>query len=113
MPIYIAIILLVVGMFVLIKGADLFVEGASNVAKMLRIPTLVIGLTLVSIGTSAPEFAVSLTASLKGSNDLSFGNIVGSNIFNTFIVIGVSSIITPLVVSKNMQKYDYCEGKKR
>lgn len=106
MPIYIAIILLVVGMFFLIKGADLFVEGASNVAKMLRIPTLVIGLTLVSIGTSAPEFAVSLTASLKGSNDLSFGNIVGSNIFNTFIVIGVSSIITPLVVSKNMQKYD-------
>ena len=106
MPIYVAIILLIIGMFFLIKGADLFVEGASSVAKMLGIPTLVIGLTLVSIGTSAPEFAVSLTASLKGSNDLSFGNIVGSNIFNTFIVIGVSAILTPLVVSKNMQKYD-------
>ena len=106
MPIYIAIILLIVGMFFLIKGADLFVEGASSVAKMLGIPTLVIGLTLVSIGTSAPEFAVSLTASIKGSNDLSFGNIVGSNIFNTFIVIGVSAILTPLVVSKNMQKFD-------
>lgn len=106
MPILVSIILLVVGMVFLIKGADLFVEGASNIAKGLKIPTLVIGLTLVSIGTSAPEFSVSLTASLKGANDLSFGNIVGSNIFNTFIVIGVSAIITPLAVSKNMQKYD-------
>ena len=106
MPIIVSILLLVIGMVLLIKGADFFVEGASNIAKALHIPTLVIGLTLVSIGTSAPEFAVSLTASLKGANDLSFGNIVGSNIFNTFIVIGVSAIITPLVVSKNMQKYD-------
>ena len=106
MPIYVSIILLVVGMALLIKGADFFVEGASNIAKALKIPSLVIGLTLVSIGTSAPEFAVSLTASLKGANDLSFGNIVGSNIFNTFVVIGVSAIITPLVVSKSMQKYD-------
>ena len=106
MPIYISIILLIIGMVLLIKGADFFVEGASNIAKALRIPSLVIGLTLVSIGTSAPEFAVSLTASLKGSNDLSFGNIVGSNIFNTVVVIGVSAIITPLVVSKNMKKYD-------
>ena len=106
MPIYVSILLLILGMVLLIKGADFFVEGASNIAKALRIPSLVIGLTLVSIGTSAPEFAVSLTASLKGSNDLSFGNIVGSNIFNSFVVIGVSAIITPLVVSKNMKKYD-------
>ena len=93
-------------MILLIKGADFFVEGASKIAKLMKIPNLVIGLTLVSIGTSAPEFAVSLTASLQGANDLSFGNIVGSNIFNTFVVIGVSSIFTPLVVTKNMQKYD-------
>ena len=106
MPIYVSIILLVVGMVLLIKGADFFVEGASKIARMLKIPSLVIGLTLVSIGTSAPEFAVSLTASLQGANDLSFGNIVGSNIFNTFVVIGVSAIFTPLVVTKNMQKYD-------
>ena len=106
MPIYVSIILLVVGMILLIKGADFFVEGASKIARMLKIPSLVIGLTLVSIGTSAPEFAVSLTASLQGANDLSFGNIVGSNIFNTFVVIGVSSVFTPLVVTKNMQKYD-------
>ena len=106
MPIYVSIFLLIVGMILLIKGADFFVEGASKIARMLKIPSLVIGLTLVSIGTSAPEFAVSLTASLQGANDLSFGNIVGSNIFNTFVVIGVSAIFTPLVVTKNMQKYD-------
>ena len=106
MPIYVSIILLVVGMVLLIKGADFFVEGASKIARMLKIPSLVIGLTLVSVGTSAPEFAVSLTASLQGANDLSFGNIVGSNIFNTFVVIGVSAVFTPLVVTKNMQKYD-------
>ena len=106
MPIYLSILYLVGGMVLLIKGADFFVEGASKIAKMMKIPSLVIGLTLVSIGTSAPEFAVSLTASLQGANDLSFGNIVGSNIFNTFVVIGVSSIFTPLVVTKNMQKYD-------
>ena len=106
MPIYVSIILLVVGMVLLIKGADFFVEGASKIARMLKISSLVIGLTLVSIGTSAPEFAVSLTASLQGANDLSFGNIVESNIFNTFVVIGVSAIFTPLVVTKNMQKYD-------
>ena len=106
MPIYLSILYLVGGMVLLIKGADFFVDGASKIAKMIKIPNLVIGLTLVSIGTSAPEFAVSLTASLQGANDLSFGNIVGSNIFNTFVVIGVSSIFTPLVVTKNMQKYD-------
>ena len=106
MPIYLSILYLVGGMVLLIKGADFFGDGASKIAKMIKIPNLVIGLTLVSIGTSAPEFAVSLTASLQGANDLSFGNIVGSNIFNTFVVIGVSSIFTPLVVTKNMQKYD-------
>lgn len=100
------IVLLVVGMFLLIKGADWFVEGAAAIAKALHIPSLVIGLTLVSVGTSMPEFSVSLTSSLQGLNDMSFGNIIGSNIFNTFVVIGVSACLTPLVVSKDMQKYD-------
>ena len=104
--IVLSIVLLIVGMALLIKGADFFVEGASAIAKALKIPSLVIGLTLVSIGTSMPEFSVSLTSSLQGNIDMSFGNVIGSNIFNTFIVIGVSAIIVPLVVSKNMQKYD-------
>ena len=100
------IVLLIVGMALLIKGADWFVEGASALAKAMHIPSLVIGLTLVSIGTSMPEFSVSLTSSIQGLNDMSFGNIIGSNIFNTFVVIGVSAVLTPLVVSKDMQKYD-------
>ena len=100
MPIYVSIILLVVGMILLIKGADFFVEGASKIARMLKIPSLVIGLTLVSIGTSAPEFAVSLTASLQGANDLSFGNIVGSNIFNTFVVLVLVRFLLHLLLLK-------------
>ena len=100
------VLLIIVGMVLLIKGADWFVEGASSIAKAMKIPSLVIGLTLVSIGTSMPEFSVSLTSSIKGLNDMSFGNIIGSNIFNTFVVIGVSAILTPLVVSKQMKKYD-------
>lgn len=103
---FLSILLLIVGMFCLIKGADLFVDGASIIAKRLHIPSLIIGLTLVSIGTSLPEFSVSLTSAIQGLNDMSFGNIVGSNIFNTFVVIGVSAIITPLVISKDMYKYD-------
>lgn len=101
-----SIILLIVGMFFLIKGADFFVSGASKIAKSLKIPSLIIGLTLVSIGTSAPELSVSLTASIQGKNDMSFGNVIGSNIFNTFVVIGVSSLFVPLTLSKQMKKYD-------
>ena len=86
------IVLIIVGMALLIKGADWFVDGASSIAKAMHIPALVIGLTLVSIGTSMPEFSVSLTSSIKGLNDMSFGNVIGSNIFNTFVVIGVSAI---------------------
>lgn len=100
------IILLIIGMILMIKGADEFVEGASTLAKKLRIPSLVIGLTLVSIGTSMPEMSVSITASIKGNNDISFGNIIGSNIFNTFFVIGSASIFTPLLIDKNMKKFD-------
>ena len=99
-------LLLIVGMLLLIKGADYFVEGASKIAKSLKIPSLIIGLTLVSMGTSAPELSVSLTASLSGSNDLSFGNVVGSNIFNTFFILGVATFFVPLAISKDMKKYD-------
>jgi cation:H+ antiporter len=101
-----SVILLIAGMVLLIKGADWFVEGASSIAKAMKIPSLVIGLTLVSIGTSMPEFSVSLQSSLAGNNDLSFGNVIGSNIFNTLVVVGVSAIFIPLVVSKEIKKYD-------
>ena len=100
------VVLLIVGMALLIKGADWFVDGASKIARAMKIPSLIIGLTLVSIGTSAPEFSVSVTAAIRGENDISFGNIIGSNIFNTFLVIGASALFTTLVVSKNMKKYD-------
>ncbi len=106
MEVFLNIILLAFGMILLIKGADFFVDGSSSIAKALKVPSLIIGLTLVSIGTSAPELSVSITSALNKANDLSFGNIVGSNIFNVLIVVGLSSIITPLVVSKEVQRKD-------
>ncbi|MBR5596405.1 MAG: calcium/sodium antiporter [Lachnospiraceae bacterium] len=98
---------LVIGFLLLVKGADFFVDGASSVAKKLRIPAFVIGLTIVAFGTSAPELAVSITAALKGSNDIAIGNVVGSNIFNTLVVLGASAAITPIAVEKGMIKKDY------
>lgn len=100
------IILLIIGMILLIKGADWFVSGSSKIAKALKIPSLVIGLTLVSMGTSAPELSVSLIASIQGNNELSFGNVIGSNIFNTLFILGVSSLFIPLILNKEMKKYD-------
>ncbi len=99
--------LLVVGFAFLIKGADLFVDGSSSVAKLLKIPTVIIGLTIVSIGTSLPEAAVSISASLKGAYDLSIANVVGSNIFNLLSVVGVSAIICPFVADKVIMKRDF------
>lgn len=104
--IFLDILLLVVGMVLLIKGADFFVDGASNIAKAMRIPAVIIGLTLVSMGTSAPELAVSINAAIAKNNGLSLGNVVGSNSFNTFLILGVSSIIIPLSINKGMKKYD-------
>ena len=102
-----SVVKLVIGFLFLIKGADSFVDGASSVAKKLRIPAFVIGLTIVAFGTSAPELAVSISAALKGSNDIAIGNVVGSNIFNTLVVLGVSAAITPIAVEKGMIKRDY------
>lgn len=86
------VLLLIVGMGLLVKGADLFVSGASNIAKALKIPPLVIGLTLVSMGTSAPEASVSINGAINSAADLSVGNIVGSNIFNTLFILGLSAL---------------------
>ena len=90
------IALLAAGFFMLVKGADWFVDGASGIATKFKIPQLVIGLTIVAMGTSAPEAAVSITAALEGSADITVGNIVGSNIFNILFVIGISALIVPV-----------------
>ena len=94
-------LLLVVGFVMLVKGADWFVDGSSAVARRFGIPQLVIGLTIVAMGTSAPEAAVSITAALKGNADITIGNIVGSNILNILIILGVSSLLTDLQVAKS------------
>lgn len=100
------ILLLIAGMVLLVKGADFFVSGSSEIAKALKIPPLIIGLTLVSMGTSAPEASVSINSAVNGMNDMSIGNVVGSNIFNTLLILGVSSLIVPLSVGKDIKRYD-------
>lgn len=99
-------IILVLGFLFLIKGADLFVEGAASIARKFNVPAMVIGLTIVAMGTSAPEASVSVTSSLMGQNDMSVANIVGSNFFNILIVLGVSSLLATLPVEKNTIKKD-------
>ena len=98
---------LVLGFSFLIKGADLFVDGSSSIAKIMKIPTVIIGLTIVSIGTSLPEAAVSITASLQGNYDLSIANVVGSNIFNLLGVVGASAVICPFLIDKTIMKRDF------
>ena len=99
-------ILLIIGFFFLIKGADLFVDGAASIARKFNIPSMIIGLTIVAMGTSAPEAAVSITSSLSGQNDMCVANVVGSNFFNILVVLGVSSLISKLPVQKNTIKKD-------
>lgn len=94
-------ILLLIGFIFLIKGADGFVSGASSIAQKFKIPSLLIGLTIVAFGTSAPEAAVSITAAIKGQNDMAIANVVGSNIFNFLVVIGITAMIKPIKVQKS------------
>lgn len=101
MDLILQILLLAVGFVFLIKGADWFVDGSSAIAAKFGIPQLVIGLTIVAMGTSAPEAAVSITAAISGNADITIGNIVGSNILNILIILGISSLITPLAVAKS------------
>ena len=100
-------VLLLVGFVLLIKGADFFVEGSSSVAKLLKVPSVIIGLTIVAMGTSAPEAAVSITAGLNGSNAIALGNVVGSNIFNLLMVLGLCAVVNPVPVEKSFIKRDY------
>lgn len=93
---------LLLGFLFLVKGADYFVDGSSSIATSLKIPSLVIGLTIVAFGTSAPEAAVSVTASIQGQNEIALGNIIGSNIFNLLCVAGMVAFIKPLSVKKSI-----------
>lgn len=102
-----SIIILIVGFILLIKGADFFVEGSSAVAKRLRIPSMIIGMTIVAMGTSLPECAVSVTASLTGNNTLAISNAIGSNIFNLLVVCGVCSLFVPLAVQKSTLQKEF------
>lgn len=102
-----AILFLVIGFVFLIKGADFFVEGSSSVAKKLRVPSMIIGLTIVAMGTSLPECAVSVTASITNNNSLAVSNAVGSNIFNLMVVCGVCAVFTPLTVTASTMKKEF------
>lgn len=101
------ILFLVIGFALLIKGADFFVDGACDLSAKLKIPAYIVGLTVVAFGTSLPEAAVSITASLQGSNEIAIGNIIGSNMFNTLVVLGVSALFAPVAVKGNVLKRDF------
>ena len=106
-PFIVVLLCLIVGFVFLVKGADLFVEGSSSVAKRFKVPSLIIGLTIVAMGTSLPETAVSVAASIAHNNTLAVSNVTGSNIFNLMVVIGVCALMTPVVVDGASLKRDF------
>lgn len=106
MDVLVQIGLLALGFVLLVKGADWFVEGAGRLAEKFGIPQLVIGLTIVAMGTSLPEAAVSVSAALKGSAEITVGNIVGSNILNILLILGLTALITPVAVQKTTVRYE-------
>lgn len=106
MDIFLNVIILVLGFVMLVKGADYFVDGAAGISGKLKVPELVIGLTVVAFGTSAPELSVSISSAIKGSAELTIGNVIGSNIVNIILILGVSSLVRPLPVSKSSLKFD-------
>lgn len=99
-------LLLILGFVMLVKGSDWFVEGAAGIADKFGIPQLVIGLTIVALGTSAPEAAVSITAAMKGNAGITIGNVVGSNIMNILVILGVTSVITAIAVAQSTVRYE-------
>ena len=106
MEILLQFLILAAGFVMLIKGADWFVDSASSIAAKFGIPELVIGLTIVAMGTSAPEAAVSISATVKGNADITIGNIVGSNILNVLVILGAASLIVPIAVSVSTIRYE-------
>ena len=105
--VFVSLLVLIVGFILLMKGADFFVEGSSSIATRFHIPSLIIGLTIVAMGTSLPECAVSITASMEGNNALAVANAVGSNIFNLMVVCGISALFVPIVVQVNTLKREF------
>ncbi len=103
----ISVAMLLAGFFLLIKGADYFVDGSCSLAKKLKIPSLIVGLTIVAMGTSAPELAVSISAAATGSNSMAVSNVVGSNLFNLMLALGVCAAIKPIVTNDSVAKRDY------
>ncbi len=101
-----SILLLILGLIMLTKGADFFVDGACALAQKFKIPSIIIGLTIVAMGTSAPEASVSIVSALKGANGVAIGNVLGSNIANIFLILGVTSSICALTIQKNTIKYE-------
>ena len=99
-------LLLIIGFVLLIKGADFFVEGSSSLARFLKIPSVIIGLTIVAMGTSAPEASVSINAALAGNNDIAVSNIIGSNIFNGLVVVGICAFIAGFNTNRDILKRD-------
>ncbi|MBO4876845.1 MAG: calcium/sodium antiporter [Ruminococcus sp.] len=100
-------VLLIAGFVLLIKGADMFVDGSSSAAKLLKIPALIIGMTIVAMGTSLPETSVSVSAALAGKNELAISNVVGSNIFNLMVVCGMCAVLCPLAISRETMRQDF------
>ena len=100
-------LLLVIGFVLLVKGADFFVEGSGSLAKKFHVPVFIIGMTIVAMGTSAPECAVSIAASLNGSNGMAISNVIGSNIFNLLVVCGVCAIFAPLPIDRETLKKEF------
>ena len=107
MGILINTLILVAGFFGLIKGADLFVDGSGALARYFKVPGVIIGLTIVAMGTSAPELAVSTSAALKGANEIAVSNVVGSNTFNLLMVLGICALINPLPIDKSILRRDF------
>lgn len=99
-------LLLIIGFALLVKGADFFVEGSSSLAKILKVPSVIIGLTIVAMGTSAPEASVSINAALSGNNDIAISNIVGSNIFNGLVVVGICAFMAGFSANRDILKRD-------
>lgn len=95
---------LLIGFVCLVKGADLFVDGCSSIARVLRVPSIIIGLTIVAFGTSAPEASVSIMASMSGNNDIAISNVIGSNLFNSLVVIGVCGVVLPMKIQEGLLK---------
>ena len=104
--IIIQVVILLVGFVFLIKGSDFFVDGASSIAAILKVPTIIVGLTIVAFGTSAPEAAVSITSSLTGNNAMAVSNVIGSNLFNMLMVIGVAALLGDLLMEKSVLDKD-------